>query len=407
MMAACSSSPLVGDLPACSSPVFDDLPDDLLLQLFQRRVATAAVVAQCSHRLNRLLLLLTCKLVRLRETGVITAPLPLGPNKAWINLRGSTYLSNKAWIKQAIATEDGTLHVVCSGTQECFMRSRISGKWRAGPCAVTGAAGLSAAVTNAASPLKSLLLVAELGMHRVKIFRSKTLRQLAVLTAPTLRNPSAVASDGVACYTVSSGQMVHVFDLATSACTAAWRSAADGSSFLCECHHGIAAHGGNVLLVDQRGGRVHMFSAAGAHLRSFGGGGDAPGRLIQPWGVSSCGPLILVSEHGGRRVQVFTAEAEPVGLASLQGWGALAGIFCSQTAAGFAGSGEATVLVADWGCQLIRVLRLERWNRAGGAGGRSARLAAGGWRMLFRDPGLSGLDRAPHIRSSALTPSGF
>ena len=199
----------------------------------------------------------------------------------------------------------------------------------------------------------ALLLVTERNHHRVCVLRRGRLQLL--LAAATMRQPSAVATDGRRAFVAGTG-MVHAFELGTGRCIAAWPTASAGGQPF-ECEHGLAWHRGELYVVDQRGAQVHVFSERGAHLRSFGGPGAAPGRFVQPWGVAACGEHVVVSEHAGRRVQAFTTDGEVVGQCRPPHCGDLAGLWAQPTSA----ASDAVVLVADWGQRCVHALRLRPW----------------------------------------------
>ena len=47
-------------------------------------------------------------------------------------------------------------------------------------------------------------------------------------------------------------------------------------------------------------------------VRTLGGKGDAPGQFDLPWGVAVVRGLLVVSEAGGKRLQVLTPKGVPL-----------------------------------------------------------------------------------------------
>ena len=78
------------------------------------------------------------------------------------------------------------------------------------------------------------------------------------------------------------------------------------------------APNGDIYVCDGYGeGWVHQYGADGAHIRSWGGKGSAPGRMDCPHGIwvdtRGPAPRLLVADRGNRRLQVFTLEGQHTG----------------------------------------------------------------------------------------------
>lgn len=59
---------------------------------------------------------------------------------------------------------------------------------------------------------------------------------------------------------------------------------------------------------------VHQYDAAGSYIRSWGGRGSEPGRIIEPHGISvnlrGEEPELYVADRRNHRIQVFTMDGE-------------------------------------------------------------------------------------------------
>jgi hypothetical protein len=74
----------------------------------------------------------------------------------------------------------------------------------------------------------------------------------------------------------------------------------------------LAADGsGNVYVLDSQSGRVHVFSSAGEHLRSFGRRGGGPDELNRPIGIDVHESVVTVLNPSGHSSS-YTLEGEPV-----------------------------------------------------------------------------------------------
>ena len=86
--------------------------------------------------------------------------------------------------------------------------------------------------------------------------------------------------------------------------------------------------------------------------RAFGGKGDAPGQFAAPEGVALVRGLLVVSDSMGKRVQVLTSKGVPLQVLNFNSrWDLLGGVCTS--------SNEDTVWVADFGSEVVRVLKLK------------------------------------------------
>ena len=292
--------------------------------------------------------------------------LPRSPAVAtpWLRELGTISISGvagKHWVRQAVPGRDGALYLVTSGSKTAGQTTLLKctneledpdQPWSAqglgvrdgSPCMAMGAAAHG-----------GLLLVSDYAMHRVVIFRDG--HAVGELVADGMRQPCGVAtSDGVRAFLAGSSK-VHVFLIASGECIAAWPTATpDGACF--ECGHGLALHGDEVLLIDQRSCRVHVFSQQGVYVRSWGRPGRSPGCFQQPWGVAVSNGHVLVSEFVGRRVQIFSIDGVAVG--ELQpdpdGCGELAAIWAAE---------DGRVLLADWGKHCVRTLQLQLHRPSG------------------------------------------
>jgi hypothetical protein len=82
---------------------------------------------------------------------------------------------------------------------------------------------------------------------------------------------------------------------------------------------GVAvAPNGDLYVCDGRGQNwIHHYNTGGELIRSWGGSGSEPGRLINPTGVwvdtRRSLPVLLVADRGNLRIQVFTLTGKHVG----------------------------------------------------------------------------------------------
>lgn len=266
-------------------------------------------------------------------------------------------LAGKHWVRQAFE-HDGKYYLVCSSSKgqsllEC-KRASPADRWTVQELGKANSIEDGDAVAPLAMPMAAAahgrhLLVCDYTTHRVVIMRDGR-ELIGALTAPTMRQPTAVATDGRRAF-VAGERMMHVFDLEDGECTDAWPTASPETGRF-NCDHGLAIHRSCVLAVDGLGCRVHVFSESGEHLRAWGGSGSGPGCFLQPWGCSVCNDHVLVSEKQGKRVQIFSALGAPVGqlYPDPDGCGDLAGTWVDEA------SGR--VLIADWDKHCVRVLQL-------------------------------------------------
>ena len=372
-----------GTAPASS---LDDVPDDEIRHIASVSATAAALLAQCSKRLHALMRETPAlrKLVRFEEHGTLE-----GPAAVPAQMFGMRPTRAKYWVRNTISRDDGRLLAISHGARDCWVRSITPPSPLRTLFAQEPGEAMTpwlVAVTDLSMPMDvashgALTVISDKLSHAVHVYSHDEPQAeiaLMILTAPTMRSPCGVATDGARAF-VCGGAAVHVFEIASGECTATWPTlTAEGKVF--ECEHGVALHNGELFVVDQRGARIHVFGidhhqerGVGAHLRDFGGRGEAPGRFLHPWGVASCGDHIVVSEHSGRRVQIFTADGRVVGRVAPAGAGCLAGVW-----AGFAGAGPSgadcaeaaaqerprprgVVLVSDWDRCVVHALSVTPW----------------------------------------------
>ena len=290
-----------------------------------------------------------------------------GNERPWLREMDTIDISSvvgKQWVREAVTMsgKDDRLYLVCSsghtqallecralkvpGAPSAWCAQRVGADSQSTPCGDQSSSETPLHMPMGAAAADGWLVVTDYSMHRAVVYREG--KPVRVLTAETMRQPCAVATDG-ALVVVAGGSMLHVFELSSGACTRLWPIASPDGAF--ECEHGIALHNGSVLVVDRRGCRVHVFDLEGVHQRSWGEPGDAPGSFRKPWGIAVCHlGHVLVSEYSGRRVQIFTIEGHPVGQLYPEGCGDLAALSLDQQ------SGR--VLVADWDQHCVRVLQV-------------------------------------------------
>jgi len=319
------------------------LGDDVLVLLAQLSTSAAALLAQCCTELHTLLKGELHDLLRLQEV----------PSNVIKGLPG------RYWIRQPLLGAGGLVHIVGHSARECVVLEGVAHQKQRD---ASDACVWKRLVTDpmlimptAAALHGHWTLIADRATHLVHVLHDGC--SLYTLEADAMRNPCGVATDGTRAIVCADG-WVHVFDLNTRQCTVTWPAAVAVGGARLECEHGVAIHGNEVFIVDQRGSRVHVFSFEGGHLHSFGGKGTDPGRFRQPWGIASCGPHVLVSECGGRRVQAFTADGRAVGHVALEGCGTLSGLCAGTSKDGLC------ALVADWDQCCVRELRLLPWYPA-------------------------------------------
>ena len=81
---------------------------------------------------------------------------------------------------------------------------------------------------------------------------------------------------------------------------------------------------GEVVVTEEKGHRVSMFSPNGLKLRSFGSYGSDPGEFIEPCGVVVDGEgNVLVADSGNHRIQKFTGEGQFLTSVGTEGSGPL------------------------------------------------------------------------------------
>jgi hypothetical protein len=84
--------------------------------------------------------------------------------------------------------------------------------------------------------------------------------------------------------------------------------------------------GGEVYVLDSQVPAVRVYDGAGRHVRSFGSRGGGPGELGRPTGLAMLPDgRVLVSDPGNGRVNVFSADGEP-----LDSWRMSGGFFSSN-----------------------------------------------------------------------------
>ena len=376
---------LFDDTCADPAPSLESLPDEIVRHIGHVSIAAAVGLAQCSQSLHQTLRDQLRWLVRVCEARTLEVSLE---HTAWAPARpGRSLINTSWWLKQALEL-DGRLVVLADGPKSSTVMScdpPPEGGDPAGPFSVVWATDgrwgncfrvASIRTPTAVAAHGSTLLVCN-GVAGTLQNLDAAGRRLNTL-AEAMQGPCAMAADAEHAFVCSGGQ-VRRFDLALvamghpDACTATWPVATPEGG--CEaCEHGMALLGGELFLVDQRASRVHAFCAdTGAHRRSFGRRGAGPGELCQPWGAAACGDHLLISERGGRRVQVFTPQGRPVGMLAPPGCGALAHVWvappspCSRAAAGEGGreggdgDGARRVLVADWDGHCVREMLVRPW----------------------------------------------
>ena len=210
----------------------------------------------------------------------------------------------------------------------------------------------------------ALVAVADFGLHRVQVFRDGGL--LCTLACDGLVNPQAVALAGGLAY-VAGGQRIFAFELATQKVAASWGGAGGADGRFAHGIRGLAVHESRdeVYATDCENHRVQVFTKAGRHLRTLGGGAGAalgaalsllcaPPRAVfdRPWGVAVRGELLYVAEHGAGRVQVLTLDGRPLRSLAPKGCGGLAGL-------AFAGESGELLLATDFGKGRVHVLSTE------------------------------------------------
>ncbi|MBM7565433.1 hypothetical protein [Paenibacillus sacheonensis] len=75
------------------------------------------------------------------------------------------------------------------------------------------------------------------------------------------------------------------------------------------------APNGDIYVSDGYGQyHIHHYDAKGTYIRTFGGRGSEPGKVIEPHGISinlrGSEPEVYVADRGNGRIQVFTLEGE-------------------------------------------------------------------------------------------------
>ena len=206
----------LGHEPKDTEPLaLADLPPDVISQIAES-IATAALLAQCSPSLLRLLRHRLLSLVRFQEMGTIRVSLP-----------------HRGWYRQAAAIGEH-LYLLCDGATTSVLLGCHFPK--AAPAAHNSAALLSPAwatdgrwgdccgVASMAQPAaaathESTLIVCD-RVAGVSIL-SLTGTPIRSFRCPSVSQPSAVATDGEHVFT-SGGGWLHRFVLATGICSACW-----------------------------------------------------------------------------------------------------------------------------------------------------------------------------------------
>ena len=262
-------------------------------------------------------------------------------------------IAGKQWIRQAIATPDGSLmYLVCiAGAKSSLLECRLEAAtqtWSVQPMQ-TGANQPLCMVMGAALYGCALLLATDYVNHHVVVFTDGK-ADGEPLSADKMRQPCAIDTDGHRAFVAASGT-IYEFDLQRRQCVASWPTATTGSAAFA-CDHGIALHDDRLFVVDRNGGSIHVFHCQGEHLFSFGSPGFGAGLLYQPYGVCVTRGHVLISEHGGKCVQIFTLDGKPMGqlCPDPDGCGTLAHLSSDES------SGR--VLVADWDQHCVRQLQL-------------------------------------------------
>ena len=163
------------------------------------------------------------------------------------------------------------------------------------------------------------LLVSDVGLHRVNVFKPGTHELDTAFGGDVLSGPAAIAIDtqNRFVYVVDTpSDVVDVFD-------------ADSYKFLRKIGtpgkkhtltspgnfalpEGVAVDGdGNVFVTDTFYNRVEMFDADGGFIRTFGKNGDGAGDFERPKGIAvDCDGHIWVADAAQDRVKVFSQEGQ-------------------------------------------------------------------------------------------------
>lgn len=84
---------------------------------------------------------------------------------------------------------------------------------------------------------------------------------------------------------------------------------------------GVAVSDGEIFVTDTGNERVQVFASDGTFLRTFGGYGDAPGKLIEPVGIAiGADGNVWVADSGNARISVFTPDGTPVTQIAMPAW---------------------------------------------------------------------------------------
>lgn len=84
---------------------------------------------------------------------------------------------------------------------------------------------------------------------------------------------------------------------------------------------GVAIHDGEIFVTDTGNERVQVFASDGTFLRTFGGFGNEPGKLIEPVGIAvSDDGTVYVADSGNSRLSIFTRDGSPVTQIPIPSW---------------------------------------------------------------------------------------
>ncbi|MGC4105724.1 MAG: SMP-30/gluconolactonase/LRE family protein [Thermomicrobiales bacterium] len=84
---------------------------------------------------------------------------------------------------------------------------------------------------------------------------------------------------------------------------------------------GVAVDSGEIYITDTGNERVQVFASDGTFLRTFGGTGSEPGKLIEPTGIA-IGPdgNVYVADSGNARISVFSKNGDFVRVMPVASW---------------------------------------------------------------------------------------
>jgi sugar lactone lactonase YvrE len=77
---------------------------------------------------------------------------------------------------------------------------------------------------------------------------------------------------------------------------------------------------GLLYVTDTGNKRIEVFDANGQFVRTFGGGGEEPGKLNEPVGLAIDGDQLLVVDAWNNRIQRLDRDGTPISSVPIQGW---------------------------------------------------------------------------------------